>query len=203
LAPEGFEPTCGGPEPRRRSAIARGCEGEFTVQVIVRGKNVEITEALHDHVVKKLGKLSRLLDHDDVVAEALLSVEKDRQMVEVTVPLEGRFLRGEEATPDMYASVDLVVDKLERQMEKLKAHLKHRATRAPGERSAHPFEALSEASLVRRKTFSSKPMTVDEAMLQMEMLGHAFFAFANADTEQVNVLYRRRDGNLGLLEPQA
>jgi putative sigma-54 modulation protein len=170
------------------------------MQVVVRGKNVEVTDALREHVVKKLGKLARFIDHDDVVAEALLSVEKDRQMVEVTIPVEGRYLRGEESTPDMYASVDLVVDKLERQLEKVKAHLKHRASRSTAERPEPP---LTAGRIVRRKTFSAKPMTLDEAMLQMEMLGHDFFAFANAETEQVNVLYRRRDGNFGLLEPQS
>ena len=166
--------------------------------MIVRGKNMDVTEALHNHVAKKIGKLARFVDRPDVVAEAVLSVEKERQIVEVTVPLEGRLLRGEEATDDMYASADLVVDKLERQLEKLKGHLRTRHARSNGEDRS----GSAPASVVRRKTFSPKPMSLDEARLQMEMLGHAFFAFANADTEQINVLYRRRDGNLGLLEPQ-
>lgn len=167
------------------------------MDVIVRGKNMDVTDALHNHVAKKIGKLARFVDQRDVVAEAVLSVEKDRQIVEVTVPLEGRILRGEESTEDMYASVDLVLDKLERQLEKFKGHLRARHGRSNGEGREAP-----SASVVRHKTFSPKPMTLDEARLQMEMLGHAFFAFANADTEQINVLYRRRDGNLGLLEPQ-
>jgi len=169
------------------------------MDVIVRGKNMDVTDALRNHVTKKIGKLSRFVDHADIVAEAVLSVEKDRQIVEVTVPLEGRILRGEESTDDMYASADLVVDKLERQLEKLKGHLRPRHGRANGE---DRLGASAPALVVRRKTFSAKPMTLDEARLQMEMLGHAFFAFANADTEQINVLYRRRDGNLGLLEPR-
>jgi putative sigma-54 modulation protein len=168
------------------------------MDVIVRGKNMDVTDALHNHVAKKIGKLARFVDRPDVVAEAVLSVEKERQIVEVTVPLEGRLLRGEEATDDMYASADLVVDKLERQLEKLKGHLRARHARQNGEERSES----APASVVRRKTFSPKPMSLDEARLQMEMLGHAFFAFANADTEQINVLYRRRDGNLGLLEPQ-
>ena len=168
------------------------------MDVIVRGKNMDVTEALHNHVAKKIGKLARFVDRPDVVAEAVLSVEKERQIVEVTVPLEGRLLRGEEPTDDMYASADLVVDKLERQLEKLKGHLRTRHARSNGEDRS----GSAPASVVRRKTFSPKPMSLDEARLQMEMLGHAFFAFANADTEQINVLYRRRDGNLGLLEPQ-
>jgi putative sigma-54 modulation protein len=168
------------------------------VDVIVRGKNVDVTDALRSHVAKKIGKLARFVGEPDVVAEAVLTVEKDRQIVEVTVPLEGRLLRGEESTDDMYASADLVIDKLERQLEKVKGHLRPRHGRGSGEEK----NGGAPASVVRHKTFSAKPMSLDEARLQMEMLGHSFFAFANSDTEQINVLYRRRDGNLGLLEPQ-
>lgn len=169
------------------------------MQVNVRGKNVEVTEALRDHVTRKIGKIGNHLDHQTIMAEAVLSVEKDRQIVEVTVPVEGRFLRGEESTPDMYASVDLVVDKLERQLDKLKTRMKHRNHVAQAKR-ATPLEP--ESQVVRRKTFPIKPMSLDEAILQLEMVGHDFFAFTNADSERINVVYRRKDGNYGLLEPQ-
>jgi putative sigma-54 modulation protein len=169
----------------------------MSLEVIVRGKNMEITDALRDHVTRKLGKLARHFDHAPVTAEALLWVEKDRQIIEVTMPVEGgRLLRGEEETPDMYTSVDRVVDKLERQLDRLKARVRPRATPVPA--TAGP----EEGRLVRRKTFPVKPMTPDEAILQMEMLGHDFFVFTNADTEQINVVYRRKDGNFGLLEPE-
>jgi putative sigma-54 modulation protein len=172
----------------------------MSFQVIVRGKNMEVTEALRDHVIRKLSKLGRHFEHEPVTAEALLWVEKDRQIIEVTLPLEGgRLLRGEEETPDMYASVDLVVDKLERQLNKLKSRVRPRAHAGP-ERTG--VAAEPDGTLVRRKTFPAKPMAVDEAILQMEMLGHDFFAFANAESEQINVVYRRKDGNYGLLEPR-
>jgi putative sigma-54 modulation protein len=167
------------------------------MDVIVRGKNFDMTEALKDHVTRKLSKMEKFLDHHDVTAHAMLTVEKERQIIEVTVPMEGLLLRGEEASPDMYASVDRVVDKLERQLNKYKARTKPRhgseAHNAPG--GGQPAE------LVRRKTFPRKPMTIDEAMLQMDLLGHDFFAFTNAETDTINVVYRRQDGRFGLLEP--
>jgi putative sigma-54 modulation protein len=172
-----------------------------SLDVIVRGKNMEVTEALRDHVTRKLSKLAKHFDHEPVTAEALMWVEKDRQIIEVTVPVEGgRLLRGEEETPDMYASVDLVVDKLERQLNKLKARVRPRS-HASHERMAAAAPP-DEGALVRQKTFPVKPMAVDEAILQMEMLGHDFFAFANAESQQINVVYRRKDGNYGLLEPR-
>lgn len=168
------------------------------MEVIVRGKNVEVTEALRDYVIKKLGKLTRFFDHQPVTAQAVLSVEKDRQIIEVTMPVEGMLLRGEEATHDLYASIDLVVDKLEKQFAKYKTRLKRH--HSPETRTTH--QTHSTPNLVRRKTFPVKPMSLDEALLQMDLLGHDFFAFTNAETDAINVLYRRRDGDYGLLEPQ-
>lgn len=185
---------------RRLGAPSWEDDGE--VDVHVRGKNMTITDALRDHVEKKLGKLARHFGHDPVVADAVLSVEKDRQMVEVTVPVEGgRILRGQESTPDMYTSVDLVVQKLERQLDKLKAHNKARHPHVAAEAHHNVAEDSLESAIVRRKTFPVKPMSLDEAILQMDLVSHDFFAFMNAETERINVLYRRRDGNLGLLEP--
>ncbi|AEJ39018.1 sigma 54 modulation protein/ribosomal protein S30EA [Sulfobacillus acidophilus TPY] len=171
------------------------------MDVIVRGKNVEVTDALKDHVTRKLSKMSKYFDHQEVTAQARLSVEKDRHIVEVTVPVGGYLLRGEEAHPDMYVAVDRVVDKLERQLDKYKTRLKPRHlndTKGVLEDSGEE----GDSALVRRKTFPRKPMTVDEAMMQMELLGHDFFAFTNAETDTINVLYRRQDGNYGLLEPR-
>ncbi len=169
------------------------------MEVIVRGKNFEVTDALKEHVSKKLGKMAKLFDPNPVTAHAVLSVEKERQIVEVTLPIEGMLLRGEEATPDMYASVDLVVDKLEKQYAKFKTRLKRR----------HPLHeeprepVLNDvATVVRRKTFPAKPMLLDEALMQMDLLGHDFFVFTNGETDIINVLYRRKDGAYGLLEPR-
>lgn len=168
------------------------------MEVIVRGKNVEVTEALKDHVTRKLEKMAKFFEHQKVTAHAMLSVEKERQIVEVTVPMEGLLLRGEEATPDMYASVDHVVDKLERQLNKYRTRMRrHHATP-----EAKPPREEHAPGVVRRKSFPRKPMTLDEALLQMDLLGHDFFAFASADSDTINVLYRRRDGDYGLLEPR-
>ncbi|PSR20923.1 MAG: ribosome-associated translation inhibitor RaiA [Sulfobacillus acidophilus] len=168
------------------------------MEVIVRGKNFEVTEALKDHVTRKLAKMEKLLDHHSVTAHAMLTVEKERQIIEVTVPMEGFLLRGEEASPDMYASVDRVVDKLERQLNKYKARVKPRHGSDVKPDAVRPHSE----DLVRHKTFPRKPMTVDEALLQMDLLGHDFFAFTNAETDSINVVYKRQDGRYGLLEPR-
>lgn len=178
------------------------------MEVVVRGKNVEVTPALRDHVTRKLSKLKKFFDHQSVIATAVLSVEKERQIVEVTVPVDGGLLlRGEEATSDMYSSVDLVVDKLERQFTKFKTRIQRHHDHyhgEPAQESAEMRQTSPDApsDLVRKKTFPRKPMTLDEALLQMDLLGHDFFAFNNAETDTINVLYRRRDGKYGLLEPR-
>jgi putative sigma-54 modulation protein len=175
------------------------------MDIVVRGKNVEVTSALRDHVTRKLSKLNRFLEHQSVVATAVLSVEKDRQIIEVTVPLDGgMLLRGEESTPDMYGSVDRVVDKLERQFTKFKTrmHRYHGGHGSSVPRLEATEEEVSVSDLVRKKTFPRKPMTLEEALMQMDLLGHDFFVFANAESGSTNVLYRRRDGRYGLLEPR-
>ncbi len=169
------------------------------MDVIVRGKNVEITDALKDYVIKKMGKMDKLLHSQPVTVHAVLSVEKERQIIEVTIPVEGLLLRAEESNADMYASVDLVIDKLERQYRKYKTREKKKMTQEGV--SLKNLVEPSAPDLVRRKNFPVKPMSVDEALMQMDLLGHDFFAFTNADTDSINVLYRRHDGNYGLLEP--
>lgn len=173
-------------------------KGADAMDVIVRGKNFEVTEALKDHVTRKLSKMEKYFDHRDITAHAMLSVEKERQIIEVTVPMDSLLLRGEEESSDMYVAVDHVVDKLERQLVKYKARVKPRHN---GESRAWPT-VEETPDLVRRKTFPRKPMTVDEALMQMDLLGHDFFAFTNAETEIINVVYRREDGRYGLLEPR-
>ncbi|OLZ10652.1 ribosome hibernation-promoting factor, HPF/YfiA family [Sulfobacillus thermosulfidooxidans] len=169
------------------------------MDVIVRGKNVEITDALKDYVTKKMNKMAKFIDHQDVTAHVVLSVEKGRKIVEVTIPLEGFLLRAEESNSDMYASIDLVVDKLERQYRKYKTRERRKLIQEANLQKAS--EPLDLPNVVRRKTFPVKPMTLDEALLQMDLLGHDFFAFTNAETDSINVLYRRHDGDYGLLEP--
>ncbi|MBO8129089.1 MAG: ribosome-associated translation inhibitor RaiA [Peptococcaceae bacterium] len=171
------------------------------MRVKVRGKNIEVTGALRDYVEKRLSKLEKFFANFGEV-QVTLEIEKDTHRVEVTVPVDGIILRGEEATQDMYASVDLVVDKLEKQVEKYKGRLAKRVRVNPA--PAAQDNELEEEPLpvVKTKRFAMKPMPVDEAILQMNLLGHNFFVFTNAETNEVNVVYKRRDGNYGLIEPE-
>lgn len=178
------------------------------MKITVRGKNIEVTPALIDYAEKKLSKLDKHFDKA-TDAQVLLSVIRDDHVVEVTVSLNGLILRGEESTGDMYASIDMVVDKLERQLKKLKTRMT-RSMRQRGVRVISEKHAAAEAEeraeeeprLVKTKRFPLKPMSVEEAILQMEMLSHNFFVFANADSNTVNVVYRRNDGDYGLIEPE-
>lgn len=176
------------------------------MQVAVYGKNVEITQALREYVEKKLSKLDKYMPVP-LGAQVTLEVERGRHIVEVTVPVYGLLLRGEEATSDMYASIDLVVDKLEKQVVKYKARFARRKAAmavgggAPGPEAEPLAEERDSERVVKVKRFALKPQTVDEAVLQMNLLGHDFYVFTNADSQQVNVVYRRRDGNYGLIEP--
>ncbi|MGB9805075.1 MAG: ribosome hibernation-promoting factor, HPF/YfiA family [Desulfofundulus sp.] len=174
------------------------------MKVQVRGRNVEVTNALKEYVEKRLGKLEKYLDLIEE-AQVTLTVEKDSHRVEVTIPINGIILRGEESTGDMYASIDLVVEKLEKQIERYKGKLFRRLGRQNLEVKAGDNNKKEEEEgprVVRTKRFAMKPMSVDEAVMQMNLLGHSFFVFSNADTEKVNVVYRRRDGNYGLIEPE-
>ena len=174
------------------------------MRIIVRGKNIDVTPALRDYVEKKVGKLAKLLD-DVTEAMVTLSVERERHIVEVTLPVGGRLLRGEMASGDMYASIDLVMDKLEKQVEKYKTKLARKIKNGSVLDMVAPRsqekDKNGEPQLVRTKRFPVKPMPVEEALLQMNLLGHDFFVFRNADTEEVNVVYCRKDGNYGLIEP--
>jgi putative sigma-54 modulation protein len=175
------------------------------MQVQLRGRNIEVTKSLKDYVTKRLGKLDKyMVNFGD--AQVALTVVRGLHRVEVTIPIDGMILRGEENTGDMYASIDLVVDKLEKQIEKYKGKLQKRGNRInEGQRAMALVKKEEEEDgpkLVRTKRFAIKPMPVDEAILQMNLLGHNFFVFSNAETEQVNVVYKRKDGNYGLIEPE-
>ncbi len=172
------------------------------MKIQVRGRNMEVTGALKEYVEKRLGKLEKYLDNLGD-AQVTLTVEKDSHRVEVTIPINGMILRGEETTGDMYASTDMVVEKLEKQIEKYKGKLVKRAGK--GNAEGRPAQQAGEEDfgprIVRTKRFAIKPMAIDEAVLQMNLLGHSFFVFSNAETDQVNVVYKRKDGNYGLIEP--
>lgn len=180
-----------------------------TIPVIVKGKNVDVTPALENHVRTKAQKLDRMFaNHPTASVEAVLSIGKEGHVAEITFYVGGYVLRGEASSDDMYYSINLAMDRIEGQLRKFKTKLtrklredKHKfagwSSLAQGDEEGE-FEETPE--IVRTKRFTLKPMTVDEAVLQMELLGHDFFVFNNAETNQVNVLYRRKDGRYGILE---
>lgn len=187
------------------------------VRVIVNGKNIEVTPALRSYAEKDAAKLIKHFDTDrhTVTVEVLLTVERDRHKAEVTLKVARLIARAEAKAPEMYAAIDEAFDRVERQIRKYKTRLRRRALDSPklGEAQALFRADRDEAEepaavdnglpkVVRTKRFALKPMSVEEATLQMELLGHDFFVFANAETEEVNVLYRRKDGQLGLIEPE-
>lgn len=175
------------------------------MKVTVIAKNMELTDALKEIVQKKISKLEKYFEKN-VEAKATLSIQKNRQIIEVTIPFNGVILRGEESTSDMYKSLDLVEDKLERQIRKQKTRLsrKHGGSVRFGEIGDSDIKSVEEdeGQLVRVKKFGVKPMNSEEAILQMDLLGHNFFVFQDADSNKVNVVYKRKDGDYGLLEPE-
>ncbi|MBW7452511.1 ribosome hibernation-promoting factor, HPF/YfiA family [Paenibacillus sepulcri] len=173
----------------------------------VRGQHIQVTDAMRDYVVKKLSRLDRYFEEPISESTVTMSVTKGKHAVEVTIPLTNAFLRAEEKSDDMYASIDVVVDKLERQIRKHKTRINRKFRQESGIKmlfkdETSPVKVLEEDDyeLVRTKRFMLKPMDVEEAILQMNMVGHSFFMFANVDTKEVNVVYKRDDGKYGLLE---
>jgi putative sigma-54 modulation protein len=178
----------------------------------VKGRNVDVTDALFAYSERKLGKLARHLS-DESRCELELAIEHnpsitDKQVAEATVWTKGPVLRARESSTDMYASIDLVADKLERQVKRYRNRrtrkgAQHIATHVgpPAEAAPAPLPDEEEAVIVKSKQFNMKPMPPEEAMLQLELIGHDFFVFVNADTDEVNVIYKRKDGNYGLIEP--
>lgn len=174
------------------------------MNVQLYGKNIEITDALRNYVEQRLTKLDRFFENS-IGAQVALSVQKERQTIEVTIPVDGGLLRAEETDASMYTAVDLVLDKLERQMRKYKA--RHRKTRHTGvkpwsEEVPTEEEEADSDEVVREKRFTLKPMTLEEAKMQLNLLGHDFFVYRDASSEGVNVLYRRRNGGYGLIVPE-
>lgn len=174
------------------------------MKVTVIAKNIELTNALKEIVEKKIRKLEKYFE-GDINAKATLSVQKNRHTIEVTIPFNGVILRGEESTDDMYKSLDLVEDKLERQIRKQKTRLSRRhggSVRFAEVKESDVKVAEDDGTLVKVKKFGVKPMNSEEAILQMDLLGHNFFVYQDAESSKVNVVYKRRDGNYGLLEPE-
>ncbi|HHY37534.1 MAG TPA: ribosome-associated translation inhibitor RaiA [Clostridia bacterium] len=170
------------------------------MQIVVRGKNIEVTDALKSYVERKLGKLEKYFDQS-LSAQVTMSVERGRHIVEVTVPLDSILLRGEEESTDMYASVDLVSEKIERQIEKYRTRILRRLRREPTKEKIPQVAAdEKEPGIVKVKKITIRPMTADEAVMQMNLIGHDFFVYADAENGNVSVVYRRKDGNYGVIE---
>lgn len=173
--------------------------------ITVRGKNIDITPALKDYVEKRVGKITKYFETLGEIS-VILTVAKGRHIVEVTVPVNGMLLRGEESTTDMYTSIDLVIEKLEKQIEKYKTKIARKLRggvfKGDGTAPASKEADADEFKVVKTKRFAIKPMTTEEAIMQMNLINHDFYVFTNAETEDVNVLYRRRDGHYGLIEPE-
>lgn len=169
------------------------------------GKNIELTDAIKEQAERKFVKLDKYFD-EEVQARVVLSTQKINQKVEVTISLPGTILRAEESTTDLYASMDKVVDSLARQIRKYKTRLKNRYQNSEKTIRFENIEELKAeekeeaGKIVRRKKFDLRPMHEEEAILQMELLNHNFFIFLNAETELVEVLYRRKDKNYGIIQ---
>jgi putative sigma-54 modulation protein len=179
----------------------------------VKGKNLEVSETVYRYAEEKLGKLERHLD-DATRLELELTVERNpsisqSQVAEATIWTKGPILRARESSDDMKASIDLLADKLERQVKRYREKRQRKQVARHGPHHQHEEEVRSvvidqsEPVIVKTKQFAVKPMTPEEAVLQLELIGHDFFVFRDAESHEINVVYRRRDGNYGLIEPSA
>ena len=175
------------------------------MRFIISGKNIDVTPGLRSAVEQKLGKLERYFTPETEVI-VTLSVEKERQKIEVTIPIRGNIVRSEQVSDDMYVSIDLVEEVIERQLRKYKNKLIDKHQEGDGLKMSfvEADEEIEEGEIriVRTKKFGMKPMFPEDACVQMELLGHNFFVFSNAETDEVNVVYKRKDGTYGLIEPE-
>lgn len=170
----------------------------------ISGKNIAVTQGLRSAIEEKLGKLERYFTPDTEVV-VTLSVEKDRQKIEVTIPVKGSLIRSEQVSNDMYVSIDLVEEVIERQLRKYKNKIADRKQSVENFQPAYlekEYEEDEEVKIIRTKKFDVKPMYAEDACVQMELLGHNFFVFVNAETDQVNVVYKRKGNTYGLIEPE-
>lgn len=174
------------------------------MRFIISGKNIDVTEGLRSVIEEKLGKLERYFTPETEVI-VTLSVEKERQKIEVTIPVKGNIIRSEQVSNDMYVSVDLVEEVIERQLRKYKNKLVAKQQENGNFQQAFiekDYDEDEEVKIIRTKSFGIKPMYPEDACVQMELLGHSFFVFHNAETDQVNVVYKRKGNTYGLIEPE-
>lgn len=174
------------------------------MRITITGRNIELTEGLKAAVEDKLGKLEKYFAPGTEVF-VTLSVEKERQKIEVTIPVKGNIVRSEQVSNDMYVSIDLVEEVIERQLKKYKKKLISKQQNAASFRKEFiekETDMDDEIRIIRTKKFDMKPMYPEDACVQMELLGHNFFVFCNAETEKVNVVYKRNGNTYGLMEPE-
>lgn len=176
------------------------------MKVIIRGKNIELTEGIQAKVNKKLSMLDKyFIMSDNVEAKVLIRTYPVGQKIEVTIPTEYVLLRAEEMDEYLYNAIDLVIDKLEGQIRKYKTRLNRKSKDnklALNIASIEPLETEEEDVLVKTKTISPKPMDMEEAIMQMELIGHSFFVYKDTETNLISVVYKRHDGNYGLIETE-
>ena len=174
------------------------------MRYVISGKNIDVTEGLRTAITDKLGKLERYFTPDTEV-HVTLSVEKERQKIEVTIPVKGTVIRSEQVSNDMYVSIDLVEEVIERQLRKYKNKIVQREQGAGSFRQEFiekEVEDEEEIKIIRTKHFGIKPMYPEDACVQMELLGHNFFVFRNAENDEVCVVYKRKGNTYGLIEPE-
>ena len=174
------------------------------MRFIITGRNIDVTEGLKSAVEEKLGKLDRFFAPETEV-NVTLSVEKERQKIEVTIPVKGNIIRSEQVSSDMYVSIDLVEEVIERQLRKYKNKIADKQQEAGNfqkEYLEHDYLEDEDIQIIRTKKFGMKPMYPEDACVQMELLGHTFFVFRNAETDEVNVVYKRKNNTYGLIEPE-
>ena len=173
------------------------------MKITISGKNIDVTEGLKAAVNEKLGKLEKYFTPDTNVI-VTLSVEKERQKIEVTIPVKGNIIRSEQVSNDMYVSIDLVEEVIERQLRKYKNKIADKQQEAGNfqkEYLEHDYLEDEDIQIIRTKKFGMKPMYPEDACVQMELLGHTFFVFRNAETDEVNVVYKRKNNTYGLPAP--
>ena len=174
------------------------------MKFIIIGRNIDITEGLKSAVQEKLGKLERYFTPETEI-HVTLSVEKDRQKIEVTIPVKGNIIRSEQVSSDMYVSIDLVEEVIVRQLRKYKTKIVNQQQAGGNfqkEFVEDEFLEDEEVNIIRTKKFGIKPMYPEDACVQMELLGHNFYVFRNAETDEVNVVYKRKGNTYGLIEPE-
>ena len=179
-------------------------EKRYYMKYIISGRGTNVTDGLRNAVEEKLGKLEHYFTPDTEV-HVTLKVEKDRQKVEVTVPVKGHIIRAEQESDDMYVSIDLIEDIIERQLRRYKTKIvdsKQNVGYFTSEFMQEDDYDDEDVKVIRTKKFAVKPMDPEEACVQMELLNHSFYVFRNAETDEVNVVYKRKGGDYGLIEPE-